>query len=134
MTTYTDILTRHNVTLPPHLEAQAAVPVLTGTQRQGDVLIVPTRPATPKGNQVPAEGVPVVRGENNGNTHLLVTDGPATWHPTPTANLTLGTVTIPAGSTGYLLHPEHGANGIAPGSYRISRQREMRDEIRRVAD
>lgn len=43
-------------------------------------------------------------------------------------------LSVPEGSTAYLGHPEHGYMGIAPGDYTISRQREMADQIRRVAD
>jgi len=38
------------------------------------------------------------------------------------------------GALAELGHPEHGYNGIAPGSYEIRRQREMAEEIRMVQD
>lgn len=127
-----EILDAHGVAIPAHLTAQAEVPVLTGMQRQGDVLIRPARPGQQQGEPIPSEGVPVVRGESNGNTHLLV--GGGTWHATPTAGLILGTLTVHAGAEAFLLHPEHGAMGFGPGCYTISRQRELTDEIRMVAD
>lgn len=133
-TTFGEILDRHRVEIPPHLEAQAEVPVLSGPQRQGDLIIVPTRPGADLGDQVPAGGVPVVRGEAGGNTHLLVGDGPITWRPAGARDQTLGVATVPAGSIGYLLHPEHGAQAFAPGSYLVRRQREQADEIRTLAD
>ena len=83
---------------------------------------------------VPREGVPVVRGENGGNTHLLIGEGPVTWRPSDRAGLDLGIVSVPDGSIGVLAHPEHGYNRIAPGDYVIRRQRELADEIRQVAD
>lgn len=134
-TTYAKVLARHGVEIPPHLEAQAAVPILTGAQRQGDIIVLPTAPGADAGTLVPADGIAVVRGEAGGNTHLLVADGPVCWRATAGGDAAeLGTVTIPDGAAGYLLHPEHGAQGIAPGTYRIRRQREQADLERLVAD
>lgn len=133
MHTYSDILTRHDVEIPAHLEQQAEVPVLSGAQRQGDLIVLPARPGADAGELVTAAGVAVVRGEAGGNTHLLVADGPVYWRPV-VGSTTLGTVTVDDGATAYLLHPEHGAQGLAPGSYTIRRQREQADEIRTVSD
>lgn len=133
--TYADVLGAHSVEIPAHLEAQAEVPVCTGPQRQGDLIVLPTRAGAETGAVVPAEGVPVVRGEAGGNTHLLVADGPVCWLAGTTADaLHLGTVTVPEGATAWLLHPEHGAQGIGAGTYRVRRQREQADVIRMVAD
>ena len=133
MTTQHAILDAHGVTIPAHLTAQADVPLLATMQRQGDVLVVPARPGVDQGNEIPAEGIPVVRGEAGGNTHLLV--GTGTWHPIPSSSgLILGTLHVPENGEAYLLHPEHGATGLAPGCYTIRRQREQADEIRMVAD
>jgi hypothetical protein len=42
---------------------------------------------------------------------------------------------VPEGAVAYLIHTdEHGANGIGPGTYRLTGKREQADEIRRVAD
>lgn len=135
--TYGNILTRHDIDIPAHLEADLEIPVLTGLQVQGDVAVIPRRKgrtATPI--TVPAEGVPVVRGEAGGNTHLLVADGTVVWSPlAPNARgQILGVVDVPDGSTAYLLHPEHGANAIGPGCYELRRQREQAEEERLVAD
>lgn len=135
-TTYGDILAAHDVEIPAHLEAQTAIPVLTGLQVQGDVAIIPTRKSARKGTPVPAGGVAVVRGESGGNTHLLVTEGPTSWASVvgnPTL-LDLGVVTVPEGATAFLLHTEHGANAMGPGNYTLRRQREQADELRVVAD
>lgn len=118
--------------IPDYLVKQADVPVLSGLQIQGDVAIIPTRPSAKKGDPIPVTGLPVVRGENGGNTHLLIGEA-LTWAPS-TDEFDLGVVTVPESGVGYLIHPEHGANALAPGSYRIRRQREQSDEIRRVAD
>lgn len=128
MKTIAEVMALH-CDIPPHLIADADVPLCSGMQRQGDVLVRPTRKSKKPGTPIPADGVAVVRGENGGNTHLLVGDG--TWAPADDF-LILGVVNV--GSECYLLHPEHGAQGLAPGSYTISRQREQADEIRRVAD
>lgn len=133
-TTYADILGAHNVTIPAHLEAQAEIPVLDRLQVQGDVAIIPYADAITVGTSVPPEGIPVVRGENGGNTHLLVAAGPVMWVPVQRRGLDLGIVDVPESSVAYLLHPEHGANALAPGAYLLRRQREQADVIRTVAD
>jgi len=116
--------------IPAHLVAETEVPLCSGLQRQGDVLVRPTRKSAKAGVRIPKDGVPVVRGENGGNTHLLVGDG--TWASVEGDLLELGVVDVETEC--YLMHPEHGAQGLAPGSYVISRQREQADEIRRVQD
>ena len=138
-TTYAAVLGAHHVEIPGHLVADAEVPVLAGMQRQGDIIVIPAKPGADTGQPVPADGVAVVRGESGGNTHLLVGDldspGPVTGRPAAGGDLLeLGTVTVPDGAVAHLVHPEHGAQGIAPGCYRIRRQREQADEIRMVAD
>lgn len=133
-TTYDRLLAAHGVEVPAHLEAQAAIPVLAGLQAQGDVAVIPDRASAKKGEPVPAAGVAVVRGESGGNTHLLVADGDVRWAPVANALLDLGVVTVGPGAVAYLLHPEHGASGIAPGTYLVRRQREQADIIRQVAD
>lgn len=118
-----------------HLIADEEIPVLTGLQRQGDVLIVPSRAGQVAGlADVPREGIPVVKGENGGNTHLLVADGHAQYAPNAQRGLRLGTLVVPEGAVAYLTHPEHGFNAIGAGTYVINRQREQADEIRVIAD
>lgn len=135
MTTYADVLGAHRIDVPEHLRADAEIPVLTGLQIQGDVAVVPMRPSAAKAAVVPPAGIPVVRGEVGGNTHLLVGEGGVLWAPVLSPRgADLGTVTVPEGGVAYLLHPEHGGNAIGPGSYLIRRQREQRDEILLVAD
>jgi hypothetical protein len=118
-----------------HLDREAAIPVVTRSACQGDVSIlsVTTKAAT---TPVPAEGVPVVRGENGGHTHALFGDGPIFFNVAGTHDgpLVLGTLTVPEGSRALLSHPEHGGLLIEPGTYRIGRQREFAGEWRAVAD
>lgn len=137
MRTLDDLITTHGVDVDPHLEREATVPVSTGLQRQGDVIVIPTamagRPQSTATKPVPRQGVPVVRGEAGGNTHLLLADGAVAFDAAP-RDLTLGVLTVEPGATAYLAHPEHGYAGIGPGTYVIRRQREQADEIRMVAD
>lgn len=121
------------IEIPEHLAADAEIPVLTGLQVQGDIAIIPTRPSAKLGVQVPADGVAVVRGENGGNTHLLVGEG-IEWAPVENFGQALGVLTVPSGATAFLLHPEHGGNAMGPGCYTLRRQREQADEIRLVQD
>lgn len=122
------------------LDTQIEVPVLTGGQRQGDLLILPRPNKTAATTSIPQAGVTVVRGEtSSGNTHSLHSlDGVASYYdvrdPGP-AGLVLGVLTVPDGATAYLVHTEeHGANAFGPGTYEIRRQREFAGEWRQVAD
>lgn len=136
MRTVTDLIEVHGVEIDPHLDREATVPVSTGLQRQGDVIVIPApvaRVGWTASRVVPREGVPVVRGEAGGNTHLLLAGGTVRYDPAP-ADLTLGVLTVEEGATAYLAHPEHGYAGIGPGTYVLRRQREQADQIRMVTD
>lgn len=132
------LIQTHSIDVHDHLDREMSIPILTGMQRQGDVLVIPAAMAAglEASTPVPATGVPVVKGENGGNTHALVADGPVFCdvRTASVQNLTLATVTVPEGSTAYLAHPEHGYSGIGPGSYVLRRQREQGDVQRMVAD
>jgi hypothetical protein len=121
------------------LDSEIDVPILTGAQRQGDVIVLPRPERAPATTPVPAQGLQVVRAEASTNTHTLHSwDGACAFDPDPTGGdtgLTLGTLTVPPGASAYLVHTEeHGANGIGPGTYELRRQREFAGEWRRVAD
>lgn len=133
--TLATLTARHGIDVLDHLDQDVTVPILTGLQRQGDVIIVPNKKAAAK-ITVPATGVPVVKGENGGNTHAILAEGTVycDTRQATTRDLTLALLTIPAGSIAYLAHPEHGYMGIGPGSYTIRRQREQADELRIVTD
>ena len=136
ISTLADLVDRHGVDVDDHLDRADIVPVLTGLQCQGDLIVVPQRKGKSAGQSVPVPpaGIPVIRGESGGNTHLLLADGDITWTETARAGQNIGVVDIPAGATAWLAHEEHGYVGIAPGSYVLRRQREQADEIRMVAD
>ena len=133
MQTNSQILTAHGYSDLAVEYPELEIPVLSGPQRQGDVLIVPTHPQ--EGGVPLGQGVEVVRSEAGSNTHCLHGDG--TWLPAPDAatGLVQGYLTVPDGGEAYLIHSdEHGAMGIAPGSYEVRRQQEWAGEWRRVAD
>lgn len=135
--TLDDVARRADLDLLDHLDTQVTVPVLADPQAQGDLIVIPVTNPTIAGlitTPLPQAGVPVVRGENGGHTHHLIGDGPVCWSPQRDGAQTLGVLTIPTDSTAYLVHPEHGAAGIAPGTYVLRRQREQADEARLVAD
>jgi hypothetical protein len=133
MRTLAQVIDTYGVDVDEHLDRQVTVAVSSGVQRQGDVIVVPANRAA--STAVPKQGVPVVRGENGGNTHLLLADGLGVFYDAASdGGLNLGLLTVTSGSTAYLAHPEHGYMGIAPGAYVIRRQREQADEIRLVAD
>jgi hypothetical protein len=134
--TLADLIDQTGVDVHDHLDRDALVPTSSGLQIQGDVAVIPHR----KGRSanpaiaVPATGIPVIRGENGGHTHLLLAEGPVTWTATTTRAQDIGILDVPKDATAWLAHPEHGYVGIAPGSYVLRRQREQADEIRMVAD
>lgn len=134
MSTLEKLLSEHDLAVLDHLDMQAEVP-LTDFGRQGDVAVIPSRIVKSKGatTLVPREGVPVVRGENGGNTHAIFAAGPVFLDLTNRGQ-DIATMTVPEGSEAHLHHPQHGLIRFVPGDYTIRRQREQADEIRLVAD
>ena len=133
MASLATLIDTHGVDVLDHLDREVDVPVSTGLQRQGDVLVVPR--AVTATTPVPPAGVPVVRGEAGGNTHALVGAGCfLDLHEASASDLTLGTLVVPEGREAYLAHPEHGYLGVGVGTYEIRRQRQLMDEVRLVAD
>lgn len=138
MTVLGDILRRAGVGDLRVLDAQVDVPVLVGVpQRQGDLLVLPRPGVVPATTPIPAAGVTVVRAQSSTrNTHSLHSwDGAPSRYDSRPAGLVVGVLTVPPGSTAYLVHAEeHGANAFGPGSYEIRRQREFAGEWRTVTD
>jgi hypothetical protein len=134
MATINELVTSTGVAVVTEHDADFDIPVLSGMQRQGDVLILPA--AVTAGTPVPTSGTAVVRGESGGNTHAVYSaDGPVYCDTSVGVGVRVATLTVPDGSTAYLAHPEHGYMGIAPGSYEIRRQREgMAGWVRVVED
>lgn len=133
MTTLAVLEERYQVEILEHLARDIEVPTVKLAACQGDVSIlrVTTREAS---TPIPKQGVAVVRGENGGNTHSLHGDGFFDAAELFGSSVTLGTLTVPTGGEVFLLHPEHGGMAVAPGTYRVGRQREQMDEIRMVQD
>lgn len=134
-TTLNDIVISTGVEILDHLDRSVRVPVLTTPQVQGDVFIRPAKVSST--TPVPPAGVPIVRGENGGNTHSLHAEGGPVFCDTREATVTdlvLAFVVVPEGSVAHLLHPEHGAMSIGAGSYEIRRQRQQAEMMQMVAD
>jgi hypothetical protein len=133
MHTYATALDLVGVTVPEHLAGDAAVPLLTGPQAQGDLLIVPADPPpVAEWQPVPPDGVQLVHGEATGNTHWLHCgfDSPdVSWcppGPDEADRLVVALLRVPRGQSALLIHTdEHGANGIGHGTYAIRRKRQL---------
>lgn len=133
MATINELASTTGITVVTEHDADLDIPVLSGMQRQGDVLVLPA--AVTADTAVPASGTAVIRAESGGNTHAIyAADGPVYCDTNTAGGLRVSTLTVPDGSTAYLGHPEHGYMGIGPGSYEIRRQREMAGRARLVAD
>lgn len=137
--TATSVLIAHGYSADAQEHPDLHIPILTGTQRQGDVLILALDSTPPGLDQARPIGarVEVVRSEAGSNTHTLHGDG--RWLPNDRAAdpsiLTQGWLMVPPGGEVYLIHTEeHSALGIGPGVYEVRRQREFAGEWRRVAD
>lgn len=136
-TTFASGLAKIGVTVPDHLVADAEVPVLTGPQPQGDLMIVPIKKTAAKMVPLTSKGHQVVVGEATGNTHWLHAgfDSPGVEFARVDQGLCLVHVRVPEGQTAELIHTdEHGVNAMGPGLYAIHGKREQADEIRRVTD
>jgi hypothetical protein len=139
--TLADLTARTGLDVLGHLEREVAIPVIDGIQAQGDLLVIPIAQlatetqgwaghgvsiaGSARWHQVPGAGIEVLRAGNGGNPHTLVAD-PGTCRWTTGVYdpelLALGALTTTRAA--YLIHPEHGGSGIAPGTYVIRRQRE----------
>lgn len=132
-TTLADIKRETGIGVLDHLEVEVAIPVLHGVQAQGDLIVVPlalvddevTVVPWARWRCVPPTGIELLRGAAGGNPHTLVTEpsgGRWTTEVRDPAGLALGFLHCTA--VAFLIHPEHGGSGIAPGRYVIRRQRE----------
>jgi hypothetical protein len=130
-----------------HLEQSVSISVVDGLQAQGDLIVVPlsllassvqvSSGWTPVNwTDVPPEGIELLRGAAGGNPHTLVADpGTCRWTPNVADSDGLAIGIFETSAVAYLLHPEHGATGCAPGTYVIRRQREHEGRrARLVAD
>jgi hypothetical protein len=136
MHTNTSVLTAHGISATNIEHPEAEIPIVSGNQRQGDVLVL--KVTTAHAGDPIGKGITVVRAEtNSANTHSLHGDG--LWEPNARAadeaELVQGWLTVPEGGEAFLIHTEeHNALGIGAGTYEIRRQREYAGEWRQVAD
>ncbi len=115
-----------------HLEREITVPVIDGPQAQGDLIVLPsdmvpvvtlTRWTTWR--SVPWHGVELVRGVAGNNPHTLVADpGTCRWTNGVQDPLGLAIALFDNTAPAYLIHPEHGGTGVAPGRWVVRRQQE----------
>jgi hypothetical protein len=146
-TTLADLADRTGLDVLGHLERDMTIAVIDGLQAQGDLIVIPhaylddvTIMANPRWREVPGTGIELLRSTAGGNPHTLVADpGTCQWTASvrDPSGLALGALTTSGAA--YLIHPEHGATGIAPGSYVLRRQRERggrpyQQESRLIAD
>ncbi|GAB2972717.1 hypothetical protein [Saccharothrix stipae] len=140
-----ELLTRTDLDVLDHLERQTTIPVVDGLQAQGDLLVIPLDMLNTvhphhwaDWRPVPAGGVELVRGVAGNNPHTLVADlGTCHWTPDVRDPFNLGIALVTNTATAYLVHPEHGANALAPGRWLVRRQQERGTGTRRnllVAD
>jgi hypothetical protein len=127
-----ELLDRTGLDVLDHLERDITVPVIDGLQAQGDLIVIPLRLLNTVRFQewthwrpVPADGVELVRGVAGNNPHTLVADaGGCEWttgiHDPLRLAIAVFRNTVPV----YLVHPEHGASGVAPGCWLVRRQQE----------
>ena len=150
MTTYATIAERTNTTIPPHLEAQAAIPVVNTTDtkpaaRQGDVIVAATHlfdnvtHPTGAGTSLTGAGHKVVEGDADRNSHILNGDGafyPGVWRTGDNATVTdYGVLVVPDNGVTFLTHTEeHGSIGFGPGVWVVLGQLEHGETLRRAAD
>lgn len=127
-----DLLDRSGLDVLDHLERQVAVPALDGLQAQGDLIVIPhalvertvTLNRWARWEPVPPGGVELVRGVDGRNPHTLVADpGTCRWISVHDP-LRLGIVVFENTAPAYLIHPEHGGSGVAPGRWLVRRQQE----------
>ena len=104
---------------------KAATPAVTGMQRQGDLLVIPTSTVKVKpqtGPITPLDGhVTALKG--NDNEHILTATGNVTWAAAPTGSADLGVLTVGPGAVATLSHTgHHGELRINRGEYLLRRQ------------
>lgn len=140
--TLADLTRRTGLDVLDHLERQAAIPVTGRLQAQGDLIVIPCITfgwldgrvdlwPNARWRSVPADGIELLRSAAGGNPHTLVADpGTCEWTTEVADPAGLGLGVLTATGVAYLLHPEHGGAGIAPGTYLVRRQREGTDEAR----
>ena len=132
-----DLLDRNELDVLAHLEREVTIPVLDGPQAQGDLIVLPLAMVPEVIGTAPLLEMPasveLVRGEAGNNPHTLVADpGTCRWTRWPRDPLGLGIAVFTNTAPAYLIHPEHGGSGVAPGSWLVRRQQERGTRRHRV--
>jgi hypothetical protein len=130
--TLADLTRMSGLDVLDHLEREVAIPIVDGLQAQGDLIVIPAAmldefSRTTDGNwrEIPPTGIELLRSASGGNPHTLVGE-PRTclWTTRGTDPEQLHIGTLRNNRPAFLIHPEHGGTGIAPGIWVIRRQRE----------
>lgn len=131
--TLAELTARTGLDVLDHVEREVTIPIVAGLQAQGDLIVIPIAmvadqvvlPAAAGWPPVPAAGVELLRGAGGGNPHTLVADaGTCLWTTEIRDGELLALGALRTTAPAYLIHPEHGGTGIAPGTYLVRRQRE----------
>lgn len=139
--TLAELTTRTGLDVLGHLEREVTIPVIDGLQAQGDLIVVPhafladsiSVPPFAERREVPPAGIELLRSAAGGNPHTLVADAGTCWWTAGVRDrggLALGLIETTA--VAYLIHPEHGGTGMAPGVYVVRRQRENDERTSRL--
>jgi hypothetical protein len=107
--------------------------------RQGDVFIEQVKKRNPQGTAIVDRGrVILAYGEVTGHAHEVIAaekEGPLALPPAQLFEEPDGTRYLFVERACSLIHQEHGAIALAPGVYKVTRQREYQPEgIQSVAD
>jgi hypothetical protein len=146
--TLADLTARTGLDVLGHLEREVTIPVTGGIQAQGDLLVIPfallvteargsawrnvSIADSARWHHVPAGGIEVLSAGTGGNPHTLVADpGTCRWTTGVHDPEQLALGALCTTGVAYVIHPEHGGSGIAPGTYVIRRQRERNGTTRR---
>ncbi len=137
--THGEVAARTGTTIPPHLVAQAEVPVAKQGWRQGDVYVIAIKPEeykppTGKGSSLSGSGHKVVQGDADRNSHIL--NGNGMFYPAPAGSLAdYGTLVVPDDGLAVLTHTgEHGSVAFGPGPWKVKSQVSYEKELTRAAD
>ncbi|WP_258534784.1 hypothetical protein [Streptomyces sp. PT12] len=133
--TLAELTERTGLGVLAHLERSLSIPVVDGIQAQGDLIVVPfselprvTRSPWARWRDVEPGGVEQPRGANGGNPpHPGRRPGHMRLDPARQGRPGPGHRPDPGQRPRHLIHPEHGATGITPGTWTIRRQRERGD-------
>jgi len=130
------LIETHSFDVLDYLDRDVEIPVLSGLQVQGDLIIIPCAFSvlnkTSRPQKVPPEGIAVIPATGSGHEHRLFASvaGTASLATGSSTDIGILTCTEPA----YIAHAEHAYTGVAPGCYTLRRQREQGEEERLVAD